>query len=48
MKQISFAFQQEASLVTFNLLSYKLPTVLSPLIKKDTKKVSLKILLKQV
>lgn len=41
MKIISFAFQQEDSLVTFNLLIYKLPTALSPLIKKDTKKVSL-------
>ena len=41
MKQISLACQQETSLVTFNLLSSKVPTALSPLIKKDTKEVSL-------
>lgn len=41
MKQISLACQQETSLVTFNLLNYKLQTALSPLIKKDTKEVSL-------
>ena len=45
-KQIFLLCEQQTCLFAVNSLSYRLLTASTPLIKKDTKKVSLKILLK--